>query len=194
MALKNSLLVVTAVVAVVVLIYDARLDNRLTNLENAVVAIHSDVSDIKEQISLSRTTQRIKYTEKDIDCLARNIYWEAGVEDMMGKIAVGTVTVNRVKTGVWGKDICKVVYAKNQFSWTQVARRAWVSLKGPSWEDSKTAAKVVLKEGVHVKQLNKALFYHADYVDPTWRDNREKVAKIGRHIFYKKAKGNRTEL
>jgi hypothetical protein len=28
-----------------------------------------------------------------------------------------------------------------------------------------------------------ALFYHADYVNPNWK-NLQKVAQIGRHIFY----------
>ena len=45
-----------------------------------------------------------------------------------------------------------------------------------------TVAKKVLLEGFRLPSINKALYYHADYVNPKW--NKPKVAKIGRHIFY----------
>ena len=62
--------------------------------------------------------EHVKYTKNDVECLTRNIYYEAGVESRVGKFAVAHVTVNRLKTGYWGNSICKVVYAKKQFSWT----------------------------------------------------------------------------
>jgi spore germination cell wall hydrolase CwlJ-like protein len=34
------------------------------------------------------------------------------------------------------------------------------------------------------------MYYHADYVNPGW--NKEKVAKIGRHIFYSDKPGKKT--
>lgn len=194
MALKNYILVGTVCLAIGTLYQSSKVDTRLNALENVVVGIHTDVEEIKQKITLGRTSERIRYSTKDVECLARNIYWEAGVENMLGKIAVGTVTINRVKTGVWGQRVCDVVYSKHQFSWTRVARRAWINLKGSSWEDSQTAARIVLEQGVTVKQLDRALFYHADYVNPQWRDNSSKAAKIGRHIFYNQAKGNRTQL
>jgi spore germination cell wall hydrolase CwlJ-like protein len=43
-------------------------------------------------------------------------------------------------------------------------------------------AKKVLLEGFKLDGLKKAMYYHADYVNPGWR--KEKVAVIGRHIFY----------
>jgi spore germination cell wall hydrolase CwlJ-like protein len=44
-------------------------------------------------------------------------------------------------------------------------------------------AKKVLLEGFRLPILTEAMYYHADYVNPNWR--REKIAKIGRHIFYR---------
>jgi spore germination cell wall hydrolase CwlJ-like protein len=32
---------------------------------------------------------------------------------------------------------------------------------------------------------NDVLWYHADYVAPTWRNNLQEVQKIGAHIFYR---------
>ena len=63
--------------------------------------------------------------QKQLDCLARNIYYEAGYEPFEGKVAVAQVTINRAESGQFPSDICQVVYQKNivyekvlcQFSW-----------------------------------------------------------------------------
>lgn len=167
-------------------------DDRISTVEEQIIAIHNDVTEIK-QVVLDRAPVRINYNQNDVECLARNIYWEAGVEPMTGKIAVGNVTINRVKTKYWGRRICDVVYSPDQFSWTKERRRGWISLKGPAWVESKAAAEAVLN-GLKVKQLDKALFYHADYVQPNWRDKSKRVLKVGRHIFYTQAKGSTLTL
>ena len=64
-------------------------------------------------------------TKKQTSCLAENIYFEAGSEPFEGKVAVAQVTMNRVKDGRFGKDVCGVIFQKNvvmdkvvcQFSW-----------------------------------------------------------------------------
>jgi len=38
------------------------------------------------------------------------------------------------------------------------------------------------------------LFYHADYVSPTWRDRTKQVLKVGQHIFYSQAKGSNLSI
>ena len=167
-------------------------NDRISNVEEQVSEMRNDVWEIKRTI-LARTPVQIKYNKNDVECLARNIYYEAGIEDIKGKIAVGNITVNRVKTKYWGTHICDVVYAKDQFSWTKDKKLAWVALKGRAWADSKAAAEAVLN-GLKVKQLDSALFYHADYVKPAWRDNSKRVLKVGKHIFYTQAKGSNLTL
>jgi len=168
------------------------ISDRISNVEEQVAGMRDDVQEIK-QIVLARAPIKIHYNKNDAECLARNIYYEAGVEDMAGKIAVGNITINRVKTKYWGTRICDVVYSKDQFSWTKEKKRAWVELKGRAWADSKAAAEAVLN-GLKVKQLDSALYYHADYVKPAWRDNSKRVLKVGRHIFYTQAKGSTLTL
>lgn len=51
----------------------------------------------------------INLTSKDVDCLAKNIYYEAGSEPEEGKVAVAMVTINRVRDGRFGKSVCAVV-------------------------------------------------------------------------------------
>ena len=96
------------------------------------------------------------------------------------------VTLNRMKTGKWGNDVCKVVYAKKQFSWTFQKK-----LPKPNkdlFEESKAIAIEVL-EGARIRGLANSLYYHADYIrQPRWADPEEHVLTIGRHLFYNNAK------
>ena len=51
-------------------------------------------------------------SDKDIECMAKNIFYEAGAEPTEGKIAVGIVTLNRTQDGRFGKSVCDVVKAR----------------------------------------------------------------------------------
>lgn len=138
----------------------------------------------------------LKERERQLDCLAQNIYYEAGSESFEGKAAVAQVTLNRVASGKFPNDICKVVYQKNvvidkvvcQFSWycEQPARKNYVNVA--RFEESEAVAKKVLLEGFRLDGLKDALYYHADYVTPGWK--LDKVGKIGRHIFYRDRNAN----
>ncbi len=133
----------------------------------------------------------IKTREKQLDCLAINIYREAGYEPFEGKVAVAQVTMNRVASGKFGNDVCGVVYQKNiimekvvcQFSWAcdQVHRNRPINKE--AYNESYEVAKKVLLEGFRLSVLKDALYYHAAYVNPRWP--LEKIGKIGQHIFYK---------
>ena len=133
----------------------------------------------------------IKTREKQLDCLAINIYREAGHEPFEGKVAVGQVTMNRVEDGRFGDDVCGVVYQKNvvmervvcQFSWYCDSTHRNRPVNKAAYNESYEVAKKVLLEDFRLDVLKPALYYHADYVNPRW--NLEKIGKIGRHIFYK---------
>lgn len=129
--------------------------------------------------------------ERQLDCLARNIYHEAVNEPFEGKVAVAQVTINRSESGMFPSDICKVVYQKNvfmekvvcQFSWyCETTSKAKLLLIN-EYNECYNVAKKVLLEGFRLPSLTEALYYHADYVNPGWK--KERIAKIGRHIFYK---------
>jgi len=135
----------------------------------------------------------ILYNRRDIQCLAKNIFFEAGTESMLGKIAVGQVTVNRVKIGHWGETVCEVVHAKDQFSWTNKGGLS-IDKDSRTYKDSVVAAKRVLSERKRLRILRYALFYHADYVRPNWIDRDQKIVQIGTHVFYNGAKGSSLSL
>jgi spore germination cell wall hydrolase CwlJ-like protein len=151
------------------------------------------VEDKLDQINdIIQTTDKVKYNKNDLDCLTRNVYYEAGVEDRAGKYAVAHVTVNRLKTGYWGNSVCKVVYAKKQFSWTEQKR---LPRPDPTvWAESRDVAVKVLT-GYRVSGLMHSLYYHAIYIkDPKWADTRHEAGQIGNHVFYNRAKGSNIEI
>lgn len=154
---------------------------QLNKISDAVADIQTDLKFVTQSPEAI-----VSYSEKDEACLARNIYYEAGVEGERGKYAVAQVTINRVKTGRWGKSICEVVHAKSQFSWT--LKKKLNKPKGQAWEDSQWVAHRALR-GDQVPSLKTAMFYHADYVkSPNWTIAMAEVARVGQHIFYTKAK------
>lgn len=142
-------------------------------------------------VTFTTTEITAKQREQQLDCLARNIYYEAGGEPFEGKVAVAQVTINRAESGKFPEDICKVIYQKNviydkvvcQFSWYCETPAKVKPIHSPNYNESYEVAKKVLLEGFRLDGLKDALYYHADYVNPGW--NKPKVAKIGRHIFYK---------
>lgn len=128
----------------------------------------------------------IKTSDKEIECLARNIYHEARFEPYIGQLAVAQVTFNRVLDGKWGNGFCDVVYAYKQFSWTLIRKLRNKELSGPRWRESLHVAQR-FQNGTRVRDLEKAKWYHASYVNPKWRNDFKKVTKIQTHIFYAKA-------
>lgn len=132
-----------------------------------------------------------QYRERQLACLARNIYFEAGNEPFEGKVAVAQVTINRAQARGFPDDICQVIYQKNviyqrvvcQFSWYCDRESASRIMHREVYTESMEVAKKVLLEGFRLPSLTQALYYHADYVNPGWK--KERITKIGRHIFYK---------
>lgn len=129
--------------------------------------------------------------ERQLACLARNIYYEAGSEPFEGKVAVAQVTLNRAASGQYSDDICKVIYQKNivyekilcQFSWVCDRDTGVRPINKAAFEESMNVAKKVLLENYRLPSLHEAMYFHGDYINPGWK--KTQVAKIGRHIFYK---------
>ena len=120
--------------------------------------------------------------EKQHNCLALNIYHESRGERVEGQIAVAHVTINRVAHKKWPASICDVVYQPKQFSWTHLIKD-----HTPTDDKAWSAAKVIARDVMigNVEDPSKgAVFYHANYVDPSWVDYVQLSKVIGNHLFY----------
>ena len=119
---------------------------------------------------------------RNLACLARNVYFEARGEPLAGQYAVAEVTMNRRGWGPFRKTVCAVVYEPGAFSWTNDRRLPTPG--GPAWASAQRVAEAVYWQK-HTPMLHGVRYYHAVYVSPDWAKEKQRVAKIGRHIFYR---------
>jgi len=130
--------------------------------------------------------------QRDLTCLALNVYHEARGEPLDGQLAVAEVTMNRVASSRYPDTVCGVVYEKRwdrlrgryvgAFSWTEL--EAFAEPDEKAWHRAREAAEKVYSER-HAPSLEGALFYHSKRVRPSWARNKTPVARIGRHVFYR---------
>ena len=137
-----------------------------------------------------------------IECIAKNIYYEARSESFAGQISVGMVVLNRVNDSRFPNTACGVVYQGKisemqtpkkyrkhmcQFSWV-CDGVADVPKNKVVWEKCLQTARTVYKmyrQGFDI--TGGATFYHAHYVKPSWSSSKtmKSTGKIDSHIFYK---------
>jgi spore germination cell wall hydrolase CwlJ-like protein len=130
--------------------------------------------------------------EASLACLARNIYFEARGEPVAGQFAVAEVTMNRKASRLFPRTVCEVVYQKtwdpirkrevSAFSWTEFKKLPDPS--GEDWLRAQQVAKAVYYNH-YTPQLQGALYFHATYIRPEWAKEKRRVARIGRHVFYR---------
>jgi N-acetylmuramoyl-L-alanine amidase len=139
--------------------------------------------------------------QRQVLCLANNIYFEARSEPLKGQVAVAFVTLNRVDSELFPDNVCDVVKQKTK----TVCQFSWYCESQPK---SKYVQHILTGQGsmlyyrivdiatfvyVNYEKLddpsNGSLFYHANYVSPNWRHRLDQVAVIGNHIFYR-TRGN----
>lgn len=129
---------------------------------------------------------------KELRCLALNVYWEARGEPFDGQLAVAHVTLNRVKSPRYPSTICSVVHQGGirrdhcQFSWYCDGKsdkprneKAWRLAQAVAWL-------AILETGTQLPGGD-ALYFHADYVNPAWAKHMQVVAQIGHQIYYQLA-------
>lgn len=149
-------------------------------LNSQIVQLDNQLGYYKQSYTKQQAVQQ------EIQCLAQNIYFEAGAEPHAGKVAVAEVTMNRVKEG-FAKTVCGVVNQKNkgvcQFSWVCEPKKPVI--KTSEWAESRKIAENILISKKKYSTMQGALFFHADYVKPAWADTKDFVQQVGRHLFYK---------
>jgi spore germination cell wall hydrolase CwlJ-like protein len=121
------------------------------------------------------------FQARSVECLALNVYYEARGESLAGQYAVAEVTMNRKSSLGYPKTVCEVVYQKSAFSWT--GEKVYQP-GGPEWQRALKVAEDVYYRR-RAPSLPGVLYYHATHVKPHWAKERERVARIGRHVFYR---------
>jgi spore germination cell wall hydrolase CwlJ-like protein len=122
--------------------------------------------------------------DEQTNCLATAVYFEARGESLEGQLAVAKVVMNRAASGRYPPDWCSVVKQPAQFSFVRHGAFPYVDTNCDAWRKAEAIAELAAANVVP-SVSNDVLWYHADYVAPSWRQRLSVVEKIGAHIFYK---------
>ena len=121
--------------------------------------------------------------DEQTNCLATAVYFEARGESVEGQLAVARVVMNRAASGRYPSDWCSVVKQPSQFSFVRHGAFPQADTNGESWRKAEAVAELAVANVVPSVGSN-VLWYHADYVAPSWRHGLQEVQQIGAHIFY----------
>lgn len=138
----------------------AKLDEEMKLSQQAAAAGFTDLSDIA-------------FAAGDIDLLAAIIECEAGGEPYTGKVAVGNVVMNRVKSAVFPNTVLEVIYQNRQFSPVGSGRFAIVLSRGANAECYQAAQDAM----AGAAPVGNCLFFRTPIPGLTGM-------QIGGHIFY----------
>lgn len=171
---------------------------RLASLRSDADAPEGVTSASRGDDEKGRSTTRLSHLlllpESDLraqqKCLAEAVYFEARGEPSRGQYAVAQVVMNRTRSGFYPNSICKVVYQNRhmfnacQFSF---ACDRWPDrIYGRSaWDNAVRIARDVTENGAWLPEVGGATHYHADYIRAWWAPKMIRIAKLGRHIFYR---------
>ena len=150
---------------------------------NPVLPMKPTVSTSHSLKSSNDEKMYVDYKDEDLDCLSRNIYFEAGNQSSIGKLAVGLVVMNRVASKKYPDTICGVVNQRSQFSWVDDGKSD-VPKNDNAWKVSQNLSRDILEGKANFINFDDVMHYHADYVSPSWSKRMQQVAQIDQHIFY----------
>ncbi len=117
-------------------------------------------------------------------CLATAVYFESMGESLEGQLAVAQVVINRANSGRYPTNWCAVVKQKAQFSFVRAGQFPRIDAACQAWRKAQAIARIAAGKMAQVLPGD-VLWYHADYVAPSWGRRLARVDKIGAHIFYR---------
>jgi spore germination cell wall hydrolase CwlJ-like protein len=121
--------------------------------------------------------------DREMDCLANAVYFEARSEPIEGQLAVAEVVLNRASSGRYPTDLCAVITQKAQFSFIQRGRFPSADRGSEAWRKAVAIASIA-RQKLAGNLPSSVLWYHATYVSPSWGKRLTRQAQIGLHIFY----------
>jgi spore germination cell wall hydrolase CwlJ-like protein len=122
--------------------------------------------------------------DEQASCLATAVYFEARGESVEGQLAVARVVMNRAASGRYPPDWCSVVKQPAQFSFVRHGQFPSIDTASSAWARAQGVARLAVANVVPSVGSD-VLWYHANYVAPSWGHRLNLVEKIGAHIFYR---------
>ena len=151
---------------------------------------------IAAPVFTSEVTAQAEYENKQVICLAKNIYFEARSSSFADQAAVADVVMNRVEHDSFPDTICDVVYQGRQdsngnmirhqcqFSWYCDGKSDKIPANDSWWSALDIASDMYFNDTWR-GLTEGSTHYHANYVTPAWRHSLTLTGRIGEHIFYR---------
>jgi spore germination cell wall hydrolase CwlJ-like protein len=122
--------------------------------------------------------------DEQTNCLATAVYFEARGESLEGQLAVARVVMNRAASGRYPGSWCQVVKQPAQFSFVRHGQFPMANTASDAWHKAEGVARLAVTNVVPSID-NNVLWYHANYVAPSWGHRLNMVQRIGAHMFYR---------
>ena len=156
------------------------LDEKMKSLESQTAAAQAELAkQIAERLALTKedTSGSYSASASELEWLAATIQAEAGGESYTGKLAVGSVIMNRVKSSAFPNDIVSVITQTNQFASYRSGKVELIISAGPNSTCIQAAQEVL--GGARVGDY---LFFMTQY----WADyyGISEYTMIGNHAFF----------
>lgn len=153
--------------------------------------LYTDAEPVKVEIPVAEeipsaqvflASNRGRYNERDLNCMAEAIYHEARGESTRGQAAVAEVILNRVESRQFPSSVCAVINQPSQFSYTiggkkRIGNKAAYLRARDIARNALAGAPRVLTGG--------ATYFHTPAVRPSWSRRFQRTVQIGQHIFYR---------
>lgn len=121
---------------------------------------------------------------EEANCIAVAVYHEARGESLEGQLAVARVIMNRAASGRYPATWCQVVKQPWQFSFVRHYQFPYTDKNCDAWRKAVGITRIAMANA-YPSVPGDVLWYHADYVSPSWGSRLSRVEKIGAHIFYR---------
>lgn len=123
------------------------------------------------------TSSMMAHANKEIECAAKAVFFEARGESDLGKEAVFRIIQNRTESGIFPKSFCGVVFQKKQFSWVGKKNK----ITKIELDKYTNLVKTFLDKPVSnkLKCLDGKLYFH----NLTIKTKKRTSCRIGHHIF-----------
>tara|TARA_R110002072_G_scaffold181232_14_gene337349 strand:- start:8594 stop:9259 length:666 start_codon:yes stop_codon:yes gene_type:complete len=150
-----------------------------------------DFSDISDQAAsatslhaLVSTTPTDGALSEELHCLAGAVYFESRGEPLDGQLAVAQVIINRSESRQFPSSYCGVVHQRSQFSFVKNGRMPSPRRASSAWQRAKAIARIA-HQGTWQSEAKDSLYFHANYVRPSWSRSKQARTTINTHIFYR---------
>ena len=157
------------------------------------VNTRTEESTVVKTSGLVEDESKSKVHNKQVLCMAANIFAEARGEGKEGMKAIAAVTANRVLSGKYPNTVCGVVKQPNQFSWTMDNSMLYL-LNGPpvdlnekdylAYQFAYNIAQKPIKE-LTFAIPKEILHYTHKNIRNKWTKKMRIVHRWGNHVFYK---------